>query len=359
MPFLWKPGLRIAALLIMTSLLSACWDNQDINHRLLPIVMGLSKAEDKYKLFLQIPDTNSSDGNLRIVSETGRTISETVDKISMNLESRVDLLHLKVLVIDSGYAKQGINDSITSFIRAQEISPKTMVVISDEPLERFFERMSKLDKREGTTLIHFFEKNAGWNPQVATTRIWQMFRSIHSYTHDTAVPIIRSDDSTVIKSTGSAVIRNGKMVDRITANETLMVNVFNGHSAQGKIEVMDHANVQIVSNIITHKSKVSNNKAILECRININVSVLETVGDPSVDQIKQELEAVLKQRSEALFEKIKKSKADVVAFGQQFRTKIPRSELAKWRTDYYPQMETILRFSVTIQNEGTLKMRRH
>ncbi|RIX59379.1 Ger(x)C family spore germination protein [Paenibacillus nanensis] len=354
-----KPAIRAAAMLILAALLSGCWDTKDINHRVLPVVMGLSKVDGNYNMFLQIPEPTSDDSKMRIVSDSGETVSDIVDKISMNLESQIDLLHLKVLLIDRKYAEEGINDSITSFIRAQDISPKTMVVICDEPLDRFFDAMSKPDNQESTTLVHFFEKNAGWNPQVAQTRIWQMFRSIHSYTNDTMVPIIRSDDSTVIQSRGSAIIRNGRMVDRITPDDTLMINIFNGHSAQGKIEVMDHANVEIVSNAISHKSRVAGNQTFLECHVRLKVTILETKGEPSVAQVKWELEDLLRKRSEALLAKLQKRKADIVAFGQHFRTKIPRDQLAKWRTDYFPYTDINLQFQVIVQNEGNLKMRKH
>lgn len=356
---LGKPALRTAATLVLIALLSGCWDTKDINHRVLPVVMGLHKAGGTYSIHLQIPEPSSDEDKMRVVSDSGDTVSTVVDKISMNMESQIDLLHLKILLIDRRYAQAGINDSITSFIRAQDISPKTMVVICDEPLDRFFDTLKKQDKQKSTTLVHFFEKNAGWNPQVAQTRVWQMFRSIHSYTHDTMVPIIRSDNSTIFRSTGSAIIRNGRMVDRITPDDTLMVNVFNGISVQGKIEVMDHANVEIVSNTISFRSKVVGNQTFLECRIGLKVTILETEGEPSVAQVKQELEDVLRTRSEALLAKLQKRKADIVAFGQHFRTKIPRDQLAKWRTDYFPYTDINLQFQVIIQNEGNLKMRKH
>ncbi|MFD0588110.1 Ger(x)C family spore germination protein [Paenibacillus sp. GCM10027627] len=350
--------LLAAATASLMLLLSACWDNKDINHRSLPIVMGLAKYDDHYKMYLQIPEVTSNRTRLRIVEETGETISQIVDKISMNMDNRVDLMHLKVLLVDKAYAKGGMNDSINSFIRAQDISPKTMMAICDEPLEQFFANLNKYDTKDGTVLIDFFEKNAGWNPQVAQTRLWEMFRSIYSFTHDTIVPIIQSGGSTLIESKGSAIIKNGRMVDRITPGETLLINAFNGLSTQGKIEVMDHADIQIVSNKISHKSKVTNNKAMLTSRIRFKVTILETKGDPSIEQVQRELETQLSQRMSGIVAKIKKRKADVLSMGQLFRGKLSREQLEHWRQNYLPEIDLTLKVDVIVENEGNLTMRR-
>ncbi|MDQ6419012.1 Ger(x)C family spore germination protein [Paenibacillus sp. LHD-117] len=350
-----KRTLLALVLIMMTVLAGGCWDNKDINHRSLPIVMGIAKRNDQYQVVLQIPEPGLGATKLRVVEESGRTLNEIVDRISTNMESQVDLLHLKVVLFEREYAEEGINDSVESFMRAQDISPKTMAVICDEPLTSFFRTINSFNKNNGTALISFFEKNAGWNPQVSQAHIWQLYRSIHSYTHDTAIPIIKSGRGTVIESAGSGVIRGGRLVERITSNETLLLNAFNGISTQGKIEVMSHATVEIVSNTIAHQSAVVNGKPELKTRVNLKVSLLETRGQPTMDQIKQELETLLTNRFGELMAKIQSKQADILAAGQYFRTKLNRDQLRRWRTDYFPKMAVDIQFNIVIQNAGHLK----
>ncbi|MDU4696370.1 MAG: Ger(x)C family spore germination protein [Paenibacillus sp.] len=335
--------------------LSGCWDNRDINHRSLPVIMGISRVDSKYKVFLMIPKSSQDGTQSMLVMRTGQTITEIVDEISSNMETRVDLLHLKVIVFERKYAEEGLTDSISSFMRSREISAKSMVAICDEDLEGFFHHLQDTSESEQMVLYNFFEKNAGWSPSVAVTRTWQIFRSIHSYTRDVAIPIIKSGTSTVIENVGAAIIRHGKMVGQITEDETLLLNAFGEQSAHGKIEVLNHASVLIVSNSMNHHVSMKDGIPHMRSQINLKVSILETRGDPSVDMIKDELDTLLTQRFNRMFKNIQQHEADILGVGQYFRTRIPRDKLAHWRTNYLPRMEMNLDVNTTIQNEGNLK----
>ncbi|MEK3882558.1 Ger(x)C family spore germination protein [Paenibacillus sp. PL2-23] len=345
----------IAIWLIILPTLSGCWDNKDINHRALPIAMGIAKREGIYVVILQIPEPGLGATKIRIVQQTGTTINEIVDRMSKNMESQVDLLHLKVVLFEASFAEVGVHDIVETFMRAHALSPNTMAAICDEPIDTFFHNIEFYNKNNGTVLINFFEKNAGWNPHIAADRIWELYRSMRSYTRDTVVPIIRSGKGTVIESRGSAVIRNGRFVERLSSDETLLINVFNGISARGKIEVMDHATVQIIGTSIRRRSFIQNGRPILTVSVTLKGSLVETRGQPTIDQIKKEIDEQLTVRFEGMLRKLQKENADILGTGQLFRTKYNRVELSHWRTDYFPQLRIDIKFNSIIQNTGNLK----
>lgn len=354
--------IRVSLLLLLVAgmgILSGCWDNKDINHRSLPIVMGISKSEDLYKIVLQIPEpsqTNNSGTEFRFVGATGSTINEIVDRIGANMETQMDLLHLKVILIEKAYAEEGINDAVSAFMRTNVISPRTMAVICDEPIEHFFSKIKRYSRNNGTILEDFFQFDAGWSPQVAQSRIWELFRSVHSYTHDEAIPIIRSGSGTVIETMGSAIIRNGKMVGRLSANETLLTNIFNGLDVKGKIEVMKSATVQIVGNRIRNKSSLEDEIPVLKSTVHLKVKLLEMKGNPTKEQIKEQLQAILEQRLQSVLNKMKAEQADILGLGQLYRNKLKRDQLEVWRSQYLPHLKANIRFKVSIESEGELKM---
>ncbi|MBB6735302.1 Ger(x)C family spore germination protein [Cohnella zeiphila] len=347
-------SMTMAGMLIV---LCGCWDIRDINHRALPIAMGLENKEGIYRIHLLIPQNTQSSSSVRIVSDKGSTINEIIDRISKDLELEVDLMHLKVIVFDRTFAERGLGDSVSSFMRSRDIASKTIAAISDESIGSLFQTLKSTSTTGGLEIYNFFEKNAGWSPQLAQTRIWQIFQSLHSFTKDVAVPIIKSGESTTMTSTGSAVIKNGKMVGRITPEETLLFNAFNGLSAQGKIEVMNHAAVVIDTDRLSHHSSVKGGRAVLNSRINLKVTVLETKGSPTTAMVKQELEQLLTQNFERMFARLQAEGADILGVGQFFRNRIPRDRLANWRTDYYPRMKLNLTFHTVIEDEGLLKMK--
>lgn len=349
--------MQFAMVLVVLLTQSGCWNNKDINHRAFPIVMGLSKRDDhSYKVILQIPEPGRENSRLRTVEGTGDTISEIVDGISANMESEVDLLHLKIILIDKSYAEENINEGISAFIRSNEISPKTMAVICDEPLEQFFRRINGYNQNQGALLFNFFSKDAGWNPQIVQTRIWELYRSIHSFTYDEAIPIVRSGSGTIIECLGSGILRDGKLVGRISNDETLLLNAFAGVSTRGKVEILDRATVQVLGDSVSHASRLRGGKPAFDSTITLKVGLLEIKGESTLPQIAREMEQVMTKRFRLLFEKLQANEADVLGLGQYFRNKLTRPQLEKWKEDYYPNVEFNIRFNVIIENEGNLKM---
>ncbi|MBO0962125.1 Ger(x)C family spore germination protein [Neobacillus sp. MM2021_6] len=338
-------------LLSMTLTLSGCWDYKDINHRALPITMGISKEDDDYKVFLKIPESEQPRANMEIVSAKGETITQAVDNISRNMEDSVDLLHVKVILIDRALAEQGVKDIISGFVRSRDIPEKALIAIFNGDLAKFFSKT----KKGGITTYEFFEKDAGWTPEIALTRVWEVYRSINSYTRDTAVPLIQRGKRTPVEQIGSAIIRKGKMVDQISSEETLLFNAFKGESTQGKIEVLDHASVLIISNSMDNKVKLIEKTPFMQSRINLKVRLMETRGNPSPSLIKKELTEILTNRFNQLFTKMQKREADILGLGQFYRNEIPKEELKNWRSDYLPNMKLDTQFHIVIVNEGFLK----
>ncbi|MEA3320896.1 MAG: Ger(x)C family spore germination protein [Bacillota bacterium] len=345
----------IIIIFFMLSTLSGCWDNKDIDHRVMPIVLGISKESEKYKVFLQIPTPENGTIQTKVVSGTGRTLNEIIDSISSDMESDLDLLHVKVIVVDRELAEEGLKDLISGFLRSREVASKASLVICDEDIDNFF---SKLDQQEGSmaiALLDYFEKNAGWDPHIALTRVWEVYRSIHSYTLDVAVPIMTLGETTLFKQLGSAVIKNGKMVGEINSDETLLYNAFNGEKTQGQIEVLDDASVLILSQKLHHNSDFTNRKPLLSTTLTFNVMILETRGNPSTELIKNELIQLLEGRFERMFASAQKSQSDILGIGQYFRNDLSREELKNWRKEFYPDLTVDLTIQVDIQNSGNLK----
>lgn len=102
-----------------------------------------------------------------------------------------------------------------------------------------------------------------------------------------AIPLIVTGETTTYKQVGSAVIKNGKMVDQISNDETLLFNAFNNESTHGQIEVLNHASVMIIGNSMDHQTGMTDKQPVLQSRINLKVVVLETRGKTSSAMIKK------------------------------------------------------------------------
>ncbi|WP_217593857.1 Ger(x)C family spore germination protein [Cohnella sp. GbtcB17] len=349
--------LFLAFMLTGAAALSGCWDIKDINHRSLPIVMGVKETAGTYQVLLLIPDASPSQTNVKIISQTGSTINEILDQIDKNMENKVDLLHLKVILFERSVAEKGLSQSIESFMRSRDISNKTLTAISEGALEPLFEKLKSSSSNGGMEIYDFFEKNAGWSPEVVQTRIWEVFRSMNSFTRDVVIPTIKPGHTTTIESTGAAMIKNGKMVGVIDSEETLLYNLFKGAGTQGKIEVMHRATVKIVADRLTRSSVMREGSAMMIGRLHLKVTVLETVGDPTVAEIKKEIDEQLSTRLQAMLRTAQSKEADILGLGQLYRDKLSRENLRQWRSKYYPFMKIEFKVHVIVQDGGLLKIK--
>ncbi|MEG7619428.1 Ger(x)C family spore germination protein [Enterococcus faecalis] len=342
---------QIAFLLFfMVMLLSGCWSYKDINHRMLPDTIGISTIDDEYEVFLTVPITENDKMERKVVSAKGESISKAVDIISRNIDSSVNLLHVNIILIERGTSEEGINDIIAGFVRSRDVSNNALVAICDEDIEIFLSKTL-----EETNIYEFFQKNSGWDPEIILTRVWHIYRSIYSYTHDVAIPIIKSDKNTPMKQVGTAIMKNGKMVGQLSSEETLLINAFYGESVQGKVQVMNHATVTIKSNTNKHSSGIRDNIPSIHSKISLKVVIMETKGDPSPEIIKDELKIELTNMFYKMFAKIQDNEADILGLGQFFRNEIPRKELEDWRSVYYPKLKMDFQFHIDIQNKGYLR----
>ncbi|WP_449619557.1 Ger(x)C family spore germination protein [Robertmurraya sp. Marseille-Q9965] len=351
-----KNTFKISLILVSIFLLGGCWDNKDINHRVMPVVLGISKEDDDYKIYLQIPNPSETKMESRIVVGKGNSINEVINNISTNMESQVDLLHIKVIVVDERIANEGFDNIISAFLRSRDIPSKALFTICEEDFGTFFSKMEQTEGPEGTILLDYFEKDAGWTPQVALTRIWHIYRSMHSLTHDVAVPILRLGKNMTIEQAGSGVIKEGKMVSRINPQETLLYNAFNGEGTRGIIEVMDKATVKILDNSISHNAEIIKEKPKLTTTIYLKVTLLETEKGTTEKVIKKQLSDMLEKRFNKMFTNIQQAESDILGIGQLFRNQLQRNELKQWREKYYPNVSAKIQFEVDIQNSGNLKL---
>ncbi|GIN63411.1 hypothetical protein J27TS8_34040 [Robertmurraya siralis] len=352
-----KYVVKVFVMAAVLLLLNGCWDNKDINHRVMPVVLGISKVDQDFKVYLQIPNPSDEKIKTRIVEESGQSINEIISKISTNMESQVDLLHIKVIVVDEQIAKEGFNKIISAFLRSRDIPSKALFAVCEDDLDEFFAQMEENTSAEGTVLLDYFEKDAGWTPQVALTRVWHLYRSMYSLTHDVAVPLLKLGNSLKVEQTGSGVIKEGKMVSKINPKETLLYNAFNGESTQGIIEVMDIATVKILDDSIRHRSQVIGGRPELLTTVYLKVTVLEVEKDTSEEMIKKKLSKQLENRFNTMFANIQQKESDILAIGQLFRDQLPREELKQWRSKYYPRVNATMDFKVDIQNSGILKLK--
>lgn len=122
-------------LIICASLLTGCWDRRELEERasVLAIAIDQDEADENlYKLTVQIPipikiagSSGKGGGNnadaVKIMSVTGRTVTDAASNLQMRLNQRVFLGHTRILALSEEVARKGIQDIMDGFRREPQI----------------------------------------------------------------------------------------------------------------------------------------------------------------------------------------------------------------------------------------------
>ncbi|MGG1677727.1 Ger(x)C family spore germination protein [Neobacillus sp. NRS-1170] len=337
-----KVNITLIALMFLVTFLSGCWNNKDIDKRVLPVVMGITKDDnDEYKVTVQIPIPKKNGNISRIVTSIDESFSSALGQIRTNSENVVDYSHIQLVVIskDLSVNQEELMQLITFLMTSNEIPKNAQLAFTDDPIEKLLSSINDKLGADSSSLYDFFNKGAGWAPEILSTRIWEVYRSLYSYTEDISIPVVDSGKDTVLSIKGAAALKMGEITQRIDPNVTHLINLFQTNNAKGKIEDVGIASVMVKRSAIKNKTFMENNKPLVSTDVKLKIDVLEQEAGITNYQIKKELEKLFEERFNNMFDKAQENNTDIFGFGQYFRNQIPYDDLKNWREKYYPNLK--------------------
>lgn len=333
---------KLLIVFMLTILLSGCWDIKDINKRSIPLVMGISKEDDEeYKLTLQIPLPKGDDQISRIVTGKGKTVASVLDQIRTNTENAVDFSAIRLIVIQKNLAQnqQELKVLIKFLMGSEEIPSRALVAITDDHVENVLSNINDKLGVHATAIYDYFNKGTGWAPELFSTSIWELYRSLFLSTKDITVPAVRSGKDTVLIFEGSEIFKKGKNVERISPEESQLINIFQNKNVKGKIESLGFASIMVTNSSIQNKTSMKGNIPLVSSDLNLRIHILERKEGITNNMIIKELEKLTEKRFYHLLKQTQKNHTDIFGFGQQFQHRISYHELKDWRDKYYPNLK--------------------
>lgn len=321
--------------------LCGCWDIKDINKRSIPLVMGISKEDgEEYKLTLQIPIPKKDSQLSRIVTGKGETVASVLGQMRTNSEDAVDYSQIRLIVIQNNLAhnQQEFKDLIKFLMVSEEIPSRALVAITDENVENVLSNINDKLGVHASSIYDYFNKGAGWAPEIFSTPIWKVYRSPFSYTKDIAVPVVRSGKDTVLIFEGSDILKKGKIMERISPDASQLINVFQNKNEKGKIESLGFASIMITNSSIQNITSMKGNQPLVSSDLNLKIHILERKEGITDNMIQKELEKLTEKRFYHVLKQTQRSHTDIFGFGQQFHHLISYHELKDWRNEYYPKL---------------------
>ncbi|SFL98962.1 germination protein, Ger(x)C family [Paenibacillus sp. 1_12] len=346
-----KSLVRLTLLCCCATLLSGCWNHKDINKRYLPVVIAITEGQkEKYKVILRIPDPMGK--KLRVIESEAQSIAKSFDKMRTKADVDIDLMHLKLILFSESIAKKGIKDIVEYAIRSRDIPPKILVASVKGDLEPLMhdQRTSNV----GATEYDFFSKQAGWTPNISIVPLWKAFRSINSDLEDIAIPIISKGKDTLFDFHGSAMMRDGRMLEMVSTDEMFIYNLFEGSFGGGILEVMNAASVTVVKASISNQADWKSGPS-LRSRMKLDVVIEEKSEGMSNDEIKNKLVKIVGDRYNRLLKKTQAHQVDILGLGLCFSSHMSEQQRSHWRDEWLPKLKYQFTVDINIQDTGNLQ----
>lgn len=351
----WK---KILILLLSLIFLSGCWDSRDINYRSTPILMGLTKDEDLFHVYLIIPvSVVSEQRNLAKVDGKGITIVDAIEQLKKKIETTIDLEHIGFIVLDEELGKEGIGKIINTFMRMRDVPGTPAIAFTKEDMNTYIDQMIDTFQKVGVPIFGFLEKQTGWEIYTPEVILWEVYRGIHSYTSDISIPLISSNKNLEMDYFGASVLKDGKIVETLDSIEVMLMNLLNNEENVIKtfVTIDDTTNVELVERDVEYDYKFRGDEVDLTIRLEFVLIVSEAEDHLNDDKIQKMFEEKMKKDTLKLVKKLQDKHADVLGISNRIRKNYTNAELKNFLEEIYPNININVDVEAVIENNGKLR----
>ena len=345
----WK--LSLCLLLMVTSLLTGCWDRRELEERTSVLAIALDlieeNGEERYKMTVQIPipikiagssgqGGGGNDHAVKVMSATGKTVMDATKNLQLRLNQQIFVGHTRVLAVSEKLARRGLEDIMDVFRRDPLIRRLMWPIVVKGKAASLLEIQTELAQIPVVFLLEQIE-NGNRMGTIPDQTLGDYFNDTSS---EAAQPFLNYVETSrdELKWMGVAVFRDHKMVGTLTPVETWSVmQLRNKH--RGGLEVVP---IQVKENefIVFRPSFIDTNITIEPNRnapgesefsatyhCEVEGELVESTGgrrllteNREIEELQQIIKKEMDKRANKLIEKLqKKYNSDILKLGLRLR----------------------------------------
>lgn len=307
------------------------------------LAMAVDEEDEEMKVSLQILTPQSSisnNKNLQIVSDSGGSLLEVINKISVKLGSHIGFEHTAIIVFNEEMAKKDVINNLDYIFRNTKINFNTILVVAQKSGEELLKQSAEINTNSSGSLQNNFGFNYEYFGANKIATIGSFFNDYYSYSKTSFVPYIKQEDSekdssneqgsgsssggeqggssqgggqsggssgategqgsveSVINNEGyTALFKDGKIFKVITGEETMGFDWLDNISMQGILSVKGvtgdniyhnaEVTVQIEKYHYSVKPVIKNNQLVFKAKSQVYCYVSEIVQDTKDIQLMQ------------------------------------------------------------------------
>ncbi|MFE4712612.1 Ger(x)C family spore germination protein [Paenibacillus sp. NPDC056722] len=343
---------RLLPLIVISCLLTSCWDRVELNDRAVILGWGMDKEKDGQYLasamiFIPQSNNNNSDGNLASLSKhfevftgKGRSIMEAANQIQPKLSRTIFAGNRRMIVIGESMARDGLSNILDEYSRNKDVRLRTdMVIVEKGTALSLLEMVYPLEDSPATGALKIHENTGG----LADKAMVYFLQAINDPGKSPTLPQLslsskEQSHKQEMQMTGIAVFDNNlKMKYKLNVDEThsffWLTKKINKFSITVPIKEKGVINVDMHRLSSKIAVKLVDGKPQFEVKLKGDVMIVENETALHLDQmedfrkVKEALNLKCKTDMEAFLHHIQQEKTDVVGFNGYIHRKYPRT----WR----------------------------
>lgn len=377
-------------LMILSLLLTGCWDRRELNELAITMALAIDKVEDDYQVTAQVvvPSEVSMRGKtgsspVTLFQENGETVYEALRKMTKDSPRKIYPGHLQMLVLGEELAEEGIGESLELLARDWELRSDFFVVIARD--------ITAGEVLNVTTSLEVIPSNKMFNTLKTSEGAWAGTNGI---TLDELIENITSDGKeavlTGILVTGDqeigsskqnvesitpavrisydnlAVFKNDKLVGWLTERESKGYNDITNSVENTVLPIScpkeGKATIEIINLKSEMKGKINKGKPEVDINIKVKANVGDvecpiTLNEPTIIELEKITEKKLEETVNQTIETVQKQyETDIFGFGSAIHRSNPK-EWKKMKKQWdieFSEMTANVKVDVKINHSGTI-----
>lgn len=300
---------------------------KDIRNRLVIQGIGIDTKEDgTYSVTVQALNTStqsasiSEGGNenpVKVYKVEGETVYTALKSVT-EYEGKIPLYSQnRIIVIGREAAEKGIEGIVDFFVRDVENSASLRIVTADGKASEILETSSAKGEVAARN-IELSVRSAEYEAEIVELQLYELVNRYLDKNGSFAMPVValkKTGDEKRPEIKGTAVFKDGKLQNTLSADETVMLNFLLNDVYNGDIAYKSDKDENIAISIINSKTKRSvslkNHTPIFNVRINVKCDIAEiyngmtkSVSDERLRELQVDAEKYLKAEIEKLVQKL-------------------------------------------------------
>ncbi|TXK84790.1 Ger(x)C family spore germination protein [Paenibacillus sp. N3.4] len=385
-----KKGSILGALILLSTLLSGCWDRHELNDLAIAVGLGFDRNGDQFKVTTQIVNPNEVASKkasgystpITTLTATATSTLEAVRKLTTSAPRKIFLSHMRIIVIGEDLARSGISDVMDGISRDHEMrSDFYLIVAKGTTAENVLKILTPIERIPANKMFKTLETSEkSWAPTVSI----QLDRFLSNLSNPTRQSVLtgivingdvkkgktkenlgRTNPHAVLAYSGLALFKEDKLLDWMNDQESKGYNYIMGNvrSTIGHVTCPQGGTIamEVVRSNTKVKGKVVSGKPQIDISIHIeeNISEVQCKIDLLAPGAIHELELINEQNLRRIvlssINKAKKNKADIFGFGDAIESASPKlwtQIKADWDT-HFADLQIVIHPDVQIRRLGT------